>query len=138
MGDMDRAYQLVRDGNQKSGIDTYFGFFLTYFFVMLLFLNQNMLDWRAKHLISNLTSHTNTNDQWLLAMKAKAYMEQDSKLNHAVPPNQYVSARMEGRKRKCVRCINRAKNTQGLQSGNKSGIFVTYISKNFPCFLVKI
>ena len=40
-------------------------------------------------------------------------------LNHAVPPNQYVSARMEGRKRKCVRCINRAKNTQGLQSGNK-------------------
>ena len=44
MGDMDRAYQLVRDGNQKSGIDTYFGFFLTYFFVMLLFLNQNVLD----------------------------------------------------------------------------------------------
>ena len=29
-------------------------------------------------------------------------MEQDSKLNHAVPSNQYVSARMEGRKRKCV------------------------------------
>ena len=44
MGDMDRAYQLVRDGNKKSGIDTYFGFFLMYFFVMLLFLNQNVLD----------------------------------------------------------------------------------------------
>ena len=47
-----------------------------YLFVMLLFLNQNALDRSAKHLISNLTSHTN--HRWFIAMKANAQMEQDS------------------------------------------------------------
>ena len=46
-------------GSQKSGIDTYFGFFVMYLFVMLLFLNQNSLDRSANQYISNLTSHNN-------------------------------------------------------------------------------
>ena len=49
MGDMNHADSLVlficaEWQLKKSGIDTYFGFFLMYFFVMLLFLNQNVLD----------------------------------------------------------------------------------------------
>ena len=47
-GSVDRADQLrsfiALGGSQKRGIDTYFGFFLMYLFVMLLFLNQNTLD----------------------------------------------------------------------------------------------
>ena len=46
-------------GSKKSGIDTYFGFFLMYLFVMLLFLNQNTLDRSMNRYISNLTSHNN-------------------------------------------------------------------------------
>ena len=46
-------------GSQKSGIDTYFGFFLMYLFVMLFFLNQNTLDRSMNRYISNLTSHNN-------------------------------------------------------------------------------
>ena len=46
-------------GSQKRGIDTYFGFFLMYLFVMLLFLNQNTLDRSVNPYISNLTSHNN-------------------------------------------------------------------------------
>ena len=64
MGDVDcadqlRSFYFVRGSHQKSGIDTYFGSSLMYLFVMLLFLNQNAFDRSAKHLISNLTSHTN-------------------------------------------------------------------------------
>ena len=46
-------------GSQKRGIDTYFGFFLMYLYVMLLFLNQNTLDRSVNLYISNLTSHNN-------------------------------------------------------------------------------
>ena len=46
-------------GSQKSGINTYFGFLLMYLFVMLLFLNQNMLDRSVNQYISNLTLHNN-------------------------------------------------------------------------------
>ena len=42
-------------------------------------------------------------------------MEQDSKLNHAVPPNQYVSARMEGRKRKCAQYITGGRTPKGYK-----------------------
>ena len=75
MGGEDRADQLhsfylFRGSSQKRGIDTYFGSSLMYLFVMLLFVNRNALDRSTRHLISNLTSHTN--DRRFIAMKAKA------------------------------------------------------------------
>ena len=64
MGGVDRADQLRSfycSGwqSKKWYIDTYFGFFLMYLFVMLLFSNQNTLDRSVNRYISNLTSHNN-------------------------------------------------------------------------------
>ena len=72
MGSMDCADQLCSFYLLRVAIRYryIFGSSLMYLFVMLLFVNQNALDQSAKHLISNLTSHTN--DRWCIAMKVKA------------------------------------------------------------------
>ena len=71
MGGVERADQLHSFYLFGVAIKEYFGSSFMYLFViMLLFLNRNALDRSAKHLISNLTSHTN--DRWFSAIKAKA------------------------------------------------------------------
>ena len=130
MGDMNHADSLVlficAEWQSKKWYRYIFWFLFNVFFCNAFVLESECVGLKGKTLDFKL-DRTHQHQQSMVSRNERKSVDGTKfQTEPCYTPKSICSACMEGRKRKCIKCLTRVKNTQGLQSGNKSGIFVIF------------